>query len=779
MTSSSPRALAARLLARQGTVAAAVAALAALFLVAADATTGADRALRDLRGDLRSHDASGEIVILEIDARSIAAIDRWPWPRTVHADAVDRLRAAGVRTIAFDVDFSSASTPAADAALAAALARAGGGVILPAIRQSAGSGSREFIDRTPIPALRDHAFLGAVTVVPDADGRIRQMPLGVEIAGVARPSLALMLIEQNGTSGSFFPVDYSIRPSSIPRHSFIDLLEGRVPAAALAGKRILVGATAVELGDRYPTPGHGVKPGVVIQALAAETLLQGPVPRQGGPLAPLLLAFAAIALACRTGRNALRGIALGAGSVLVFSVSLWAEARLALTFDIAPALAALACAGATLLALQIGARMRAGRTTDSATGLPNRAGLESAAGEMEAPLVVVARISRSTEIAARIGPARTADLVHRVAERLRMAGAPAIFRIDESSLAWTEGRTGADTLEDRLGALVTLMRTPIDCGRAVDVKLSFGVAEAGEAGPEQQVARAMLAAVEAAGAGDHWSWVRAQGASDGDWRLSLVGELDAAIAHGHVWNAYQPKLDLTSGRITGAEALVRWDHPQRGLILPGAFIPLAEEEGRIQDLTLHVLDDAIADVAAWRAAGVDIGVAVNISAKLLREEAFIAAIEERIRGASVSPSRITLEITESAALREPERAIAALQRWSELGASISIDDYGTGQSTLGYLQSLPASELKIDMSFVQAMEADPRNAILVESTIAMGHRLGLKVVAEGVEHESQLERLRAMGCDTAQGWHIGKPMPADALLARLLDGEEKTTTLAA
>ena len=775
-----PRALAGRLLVRQGSIAAALAALAGVSLIAADVTAGADRLLRGLRDEVRSHDASGEVHIVEIDARSIAAIDRWPWPRDIHAVAVDRLRAAGARTIAFDVDFSTPSTPVADAAFAAALERAGGAVILPTMRQLAGSGSRALIDSAPIPALREHSFLGAVTVVPDADGRIRKMPLAVEIGGEPRPSLALLLGEKSGPAGAEFPIDYSIRPVSIPRHSFIDLIQGRIPPGALRGKRVLIGATAIELGDRYAAPGHGIQPGVVIQALAAETLVQGRLPREAGPLLPLLFAIAAIALAGRARRNAFRTLGLASGAALVFLLAVWTESRLAVSLDIAAALGAFAFAGATLFSLHILNRMRSERTTDSVTGMPNRAALEVAAEELDAPLLIVARIGRSAELAARLGPSRSADLVRRIAERLRFAGAETVFRIDDSSLAWLEARAGAGTLEERLDALVTLMRTPIDCGRAVDVKLSFGVAEPAPGGAEQQVARAVLASVDAEKADEHWCWQRPQEDKDGDWRLSLIGELDKAIASRQLWNAYQPKLDLLTGRIVGVEALIRWDHPERGLIMPADFIPLAEEQGRIQDLTLHVLDDAVADLAEWEAMGAAIGVAVNISAKLLRDESFIVAVEDRIRGASVAASRITLEITETAALSDSSRAIAALLRWSDLGAAISIDDYGTGQSTLAYSQSLPASELKIDMSFVLGMETDPRNAILIESTIAMGHRLGLKVVAEGVEQASHLERLRAMGCDTAQGWYIGKPMPAGALVAFLAGfGQDVSDPIAA
>jgi EAL domain-containing protein (putative c-di-GMP-specific phosphodiesterase class I) len=249
----------------------------------------------------------------------------------------------------------------------------------------------------------------------------------------------------------------------------------------------------------------------------------------------------------------------------------------------------------------------------------------------------------------------------------------------------------------------------------------------------------------------------------------LFAELDAAIAGGQIWNAYQPKLDIASGRIVGAEALVRWNHPQRGSIPPDKFIPIVEVEGRARDLTLHVLRRALEDAAGWRAQGPELNIAVNISATLLLDPAFAVMLEEEIAAAQIPASCVTLEVTESAAMKDSKEAVAALNSWRSLGVAISIDDYGTGQSSLAYLQTLPASELKIDKSFVTDLPTNTRNAIMVRSTIALAHELGMKVVAEGIEDRNCLDRLAEMGCDTGQGWHIGRPGPAADLAALAAD----------
>ena len=260
-------------LAKHWRIAAIVLALVAGLLAAFTGVgRGVERGLTDSRYALRHHKAASDIVIVEIDARSIAAIDRWPWPRRNYVNAVDNLRRAGVASIAFDVDFSAPSNPADDAALAQALARADGLVTLPTFRQSAGSEQRGFIDSLPIPILRQNALAATVSILPDSDGDIRNAPLGEVTAGISRPSLAAMIAGRNGRAGSDFPIDYSIDPVSIPRLSFIDVRDGRFDPAAVRGKRILIGATAIELGDRYGVPRYGVIPGVITQALAALTL---------------------------------------------------------------------------------------------------------------------------------------------------------------------------------------------------------------------------------------------------------------------------------------------------------------------------------------------------------------------------------------------------------------------------------------------------------------------------------------------------------------------------
>lgn len=741
-----------------------VAAAVGVSTLVAGAGDWLDDLLRIGRDGLRSHAASGEVHIVEIDAQSLARIHRWPWPRGIHAQAVHKLREAGVRSIAFDVDFSAESDPTEDAKFEDALKRAGGTVILPTFQQAAGSGSVESTESKPIPRLAENAFLAAVNIIPSSDGYVREMLLGVATFGTARPSIPSMVAEVDAEIGRSFDIDYSIRPESIPRHSMVDLISGKVSPRDVAGKRIIIGATAIEMGDRYAVPRHGVIPGVVIQALAAETLLAGPVPQRWSGAGALALALLIIGFAVRSGPRRRRFMAYGAGSIGILALPLWMEASFAISLPLAAAVPALVCggiAGGIFLLLE---RYLERAMVDAETGLPNLAALEARFNERGAGLIVIAHINRFGEIASGLGPAAAAGLVLRVSERLKFANADrVVFRTDESSLAWFEEAQDEETVGDRIDAIAALMRAPIEAGRLVDVTLSFGLAAGEGKNGKHLAANASLAASQAARKGIRWSKFVDSDSEETNWQLSLLGEFDAAMAQGQVWNAYQPKLDIASRRIIGVEALVRWLHPQRGPIGPDSFIPVLEQNGRMRELTTYVLAQAIEDACAWEAAGYPLSVAVNVSATLLADHAFIEQVGQMLQLSRLPRERITIEITETAAINSADTAVSALQSWRGLGVQVSIDDYGTGQSSLGYLQKLPATELKIDKSFVESVATDQRSAIMVRSTIALAHELGMKVVAEGIEDGECLKALSGMRCDTGQGYFISRPISAGAI----------------
>jgi diguanylate cyclase (GGDEF)-like protein len=243
-------------------------------------------------------------------------------------------------------------------------------------------------------------------------------------------------------------------------------------------------------------------------------------------------------------------------------------------------------------------------------------------------------------------------------------------------------------------------------------------------------------------------------------RLSLLSDLRKAVDNDELVLVYQPKIALRPVSELYVEALVRWQHPSRGLVPPSEFIPFAEQTGYIRVITQWVIGRAVAQCAAWRRQGLPTNVAINISARDLVDSQLPDRFEALLERESCAPSWISLEITESAILDDPGHAIRNLERIAAMGCRIAIDDYGTGYSSLSYLRRLPLHELKIDRSFVTALAHDANDAIIVRSTIDLAHNMGLVVVAEGVEDEATFDALRALGCDTLQGYWISRPLAA-------------------
>ncbi|MBB1274326.1 EAL domain-containing protein [Psychromonas sp. SR45-3] len=251
-------------------------------------------------------------------------------------------------------------------------------------------------------------------------------------------------------------------------------------------------------------------------------------------------------------------------------------------------------------------------------------------------------------------------------------------------------------------------------------------------------------------------------------RLNLINDLKQAIPAGELTLHFQPKMCLKTRKVTHAEALVRWEHPTLGMIPPDNFIYIAEQTGQIKALTRWVFITALAQYNAWKTQGIDLNIAVNISAENLKESDFHQFIYQSMIAANVPAKKITLEVTESSVVEDPEAAIKVLAEFKDYGMKISIDDYGTGYSSLAQLKQLPVHELKIDKSFIQNIENDEDDRIIVRSTIELAHNMGLHVVAEGIEDEFALNWLSDHGCELAQGYYISRPKPAIDLTPWLL-----------
>jgi diguanylate cyclase (GGDEF)-like protein len=319
--------------------------------------------------------------------------------------------------------------------------------------------------------------------------------------------------------------------------------------------------------------------------------------------------------------------------------------------------------------------------------------------------------------------------------------------------------------------ILKALEDPLDIdGQSMDVTCSIGIARYPEHGED---ANALVRAADVA----MYSAKRNKGGyavydSTHDVRrqefLTLLSELRRAVETNQLILHFQPKVSIAENRVTAVEALVRWQHPERGFVPPNDFIPFAEQTGYISSITEWVLRHAIEQCGRWHRTGLGIRVSVNVSARDLRQEdVLVRLVDEALRANELPAGMLCLEITESGLMEDPRSAQSTLRKLRELGVATSIDDYGTGYSSLSYIKQLAVNELKIDRTFVSGMEADHSNAAIVRSTIELGHNLGLTVVAEGVETDHELTVLRQYGCDVAQGYYFSKPMAADAFEAWL------------
>lgn len=732
-------------------------------------TVGLEQQVRAMRDGAREAAATGDLVLVEIDAHSLQSLSQWPWPRRHHGALLDRLNRAHVPMVAFDVDFSSRSNPVDDAAFAAALRRFGGSVVLPTFRQSRGSGLSGEVENLPIAPLRAHAFLGSVNVFPGKDGVVRTYSYGTVTAGTPRPSVGAMLAGASGHIGEEFPIDAAINPASIPRVSYADLLRNDATLELVRGKRVLVGATAIEMGDRYLVPRHGILPGVVVQALAAETLMQGRVIADWGAWPLLVLAAILVVMTARLRTRSARQVALMSGVVAMSAVPMLGEALMIGSVRVVPALLLVGAGWLAMAAVDLTHTLLRSRLIDSRTGMANATALTGALGAVENCTLVVARFANLDEAIALLPRDDGVHLVQRVAARLTTAGMSNDVHIHGTSmLAWVVPAGQEDEIEEECEALHAMFRSTVSvAGKAFLVTPAFGVASGDGARAEGILDQAAQAA-RTAHARNIICLRHDQSLLDAASRdQTLLSDLEQALIERQIWVAYQPKYDFAVGRVTAAEALVRWRHPELGAVPPDAFIPLFEQANIMGRFTLYVVDRVMEDIKAAIASNRRAGVAVNISGALLSDDWFMGEFLKRMAMNPEIASAMTAEITESAAVLDSDKSVAALGAISEAGLRISIDDYGTGFSTLSYLKKFPANEIKIDKSFVGEMVTNPKDQIMVRSTIELAHELGFAVVAEGIEDEACLNLLRTIGCDYAQGYFISRPVPANEFFAMM------------
>jgi diguanylate cyclase (GGDEF)-like protein len=420
---------------------------------------------------------------------------------------------------------------------------------------------------------------------------------------------------------------------------------------------------------------------------------------------------------------------------------------------------------------------------DPLTGLPNRtlflervaSALGDGAGHGASCAVLVIDLDRFGEVNNTLGSVNGDRVLCEVGRRLRdgLGEGTLVARLgaDEYAVMCTRGGDAAGARETAARIHASLEAPIALADAALNVEASIGIAVAGQGAPDAHalLQRADVALSRARACASRIEvYSRERDSVDAE-QLLLLGEVRDALARGAFELYYQPKLDLATRRICGVEALLRWRHEQRGLLSPMEFVPMIEQTALVGPVTLYVIERALEQLVSWRRLGVHIGMSVNLSARNLLDAQLPARVAEQLARHGVPGAMLTVEVTESAAMTDPARAVHVLEALRALGVRVSVDDFGTGNASIEYLVALPADELKIDRSFVTGMLSDPRAEAIVRATVDLARNLGLRVVAEGIETEEVLEHLASLRCDVAQGYLIARPMPPEELRTALAE----------
>lgn len=713
-----------------------------------------DDAMRTLRYTVRSVPGDPKVVVVGIDEKSLDALnERYPWPRARFATLIDNLKKAGADKVLFDKALADADTPENDRAFIEVAKKYRGDIYL-----GAGFGqSRDGVVQNillPAASIRPYVNIATFKTRYNLLGQIDEVYMEAKDGPRRYPSISTVVSGQKAIPGRHVRPDYSISADNVTFLSASDVILNPKKIGSLKGADIIVGDVARSLGDIRFLPGQSAQPGVFIHAIAAQTMKAG-VPIDAGWFAPWILAVAAGAVIMFVkGRYWQLGVAItGFAAAVGVPVLLDAEH---VSVEISPALLML-----TIAVIQ-NARLRLGwqkSRTNESSGLANVFALrelKSVAGTA----VVAAKVDNFAAIVASFPRDVESTVVAGIVGRLRLQDESlTIYQADDGVFYWISPTQNSVDLGHHLDGLKAMFAAPLQVGdRRVDVAVSFGADLDASRPVASRAGSALLCADEALRSGQRWKLYDPTRSADAAWQLSLASEIDRAMDAEEFWLAYQPKLDLRSGRITGAEILLRWLHPDRGNISPGEFIPVAERSQRIRRLTDYVVDRALS-AAQLLAADGDFKLAINVSVPILGDAKFANDLITKCKRNGVPSRRIVVEITESVLMSADDAQVEkTLQQLRDFGFGLSIDDFGTGFSSLEYVRSIPAHEMKIDQSFVKRVLTSAADRVVVESVLRMAHELGRYVVAEGVEDAETLEFLRQLGCDEVQGYYVGRPV---------------------
>jgi EAL domain-containing protein (putative c-di-GMP-specific phosphodiesterase class I) len=708
--------------------------------------------LRNVRWMTRTEPSKGNIVVLLQDARTLTELGVADVTHGNDADTIRNLFAAGAHRVFFDRSYSTPGSKEDDARFVAALKENHGKVVLGAAMDS-NVQMGNYAARVPLPAYREHAGVASLLILHRPLNQNYQLPFSSNSPVGRIPSLASAISGIEGKPTDVFFPDFSIAVSSYPTLSYIDVMRGNFAASSVRGKDVLIAPSAVWFNDIHAIPGQSMTaPGAYIHAVGADTLEDG-MPKEYGWLPPLLLVF--IVIVTGLGRGRVLDLYRFSGLLVAVVGVPFLLDYVGIQVEVVPALAVALVAVIRMRNLD---RVEVAGETNTGSGLPSVQALRNSA-DMSTRILVALKIRNYGGIIGSFAEHVEAQLAMEIVRRIRISDESVLIYHEGGMFVWLSSIRNTFDLFENLEGLHRIVQNGIQVG-GIDIDLSFncGIDSDFDRALSSRVASATQAAEEAV-RNDELVYQNDARKHEAQWEISLLTSLDRAIDNGEVWVAYQPKLELRSNRISGAEALVRWTHPERGPIPPDKFIRIAEEFHRIERITRFVINDAVRVAVDLERHGYQLTMSVNISAQLLRNPGLPGMISEILATHGLSPNRLILEITETDRLDRSSKTFQMLQRLVQSGLRLSIDDFGTGNATIDYLRYLPASEVKIDKSFVSSMESNKEDLLLVQSIIEMAHSLDRVVVAEGVETAKVLEMLTGLKCDLVQGYHVSRPVP--------------------
>lgn len=719
------------------------------------------------RYKLAQQSAPADMVIVSLDRTAGTGGERIVGSTARQAQLVSRILEQKPQHLYIDIPLAEGADAAGDAAFARAVAESGdrltlvmrGTVDLAQDNISFGQSASRLIGKAAIAVSAWEAdFLGYAqfaSVAPVVDGR-------------PYPALAAKLAGQSAdkSASRIIVPDFSIDPSSIAVMDAGEILTGKHDRSGLVGKTVLVTTTAPGMGNLVGYYGHGRVSAAVADISGAISMRRGTAHIAGKW--PFLVLFLVLVLLGHRARS-LR-LKVAAYGSLVALVALLPAALMEHGIVTGSSWAILA------MLIYVPGRIwqrwrRTAELTNGRSGLPNIDAL-AAHGVPDGFDIVAASISQYDQMLASLPRELHGECARQIARRLSVAsGDSKVYVTDNGQFVWLEEPRPLESQVCHLEGLKALFSAPLVIGgHLLDTNIHFGLDRLSEGPPARRIQAALASANEAQAKGKLYEQFEQSHMAEAPWQLSLHARIDEGLRNGDIWLALQGQFDLRSGRISGAEALIRWNDPERGPIPPDAFILQAERAGRIEAITYWVLERAMEASVAMNARWSPFQISVNLSARMADHPDLLARVADIVARHRFDCSRITFEVTETFSFTNRDLARSNLLGLRAMGFRLSIDDFGTGQASLAYLAEIPSDEIKLDKRFIQAITSDKRERVIVRTVIKLAHALGQEIVAEGVENKQTLDALRRMNCDLAQGYLISRPVRLEDLIAEIESG---------